>query len=676
MNTLSSKIYHLKPNAGFTIIELIVATGIIVLLTSIMTVSFRGLRSTQEIKAAQADTISKLREIQGFILAGKIVPGQLQAADAYVITFTANSNSYLIEVDINGTLSTLETVRYSQVASGVNLSTLTVNGTSVGSAAVRIIAPYGAVLVNGAADQILEMKLSHTASGLTRTVAIDGISGRIGTQATATPPPPNQAPTVNAGSDQIVIQPDPASLLGAASDDGLPPGSTLTTTWSQISGPGTVSFGNPSSLSTTASFSSAGIYVLRLRASDGSLSVTDDVTVSVDPPYDFAVSNLDGDQNVVQGSSVNNRIAVNTIGNTVKPIAVSVSGIPPNATVTGDLAISQTCSSASCNYVLTIVTQSTTPRGNHTITVTGTGSGRTHSTSFTLAVYEPFNFSVSNNGNITVVQGSSGFNTSTATLVAGLSQAVNFSASNLPTGATASFSIPSCNPTCSSTLTVNVSGTTAIGSRTITVTGTDGTLTKTTVFTLTVTPPPPTLISAASTGLTTAQITWRDNSGTETNNAIERGPTGGACSAFINAATLGARSGATYTDGDPTVLAAETLYCYRIRTDWGGGTSNYSGTAVVRTWLRTPTNFNAVNSGNKKITVSWTDNSSVETGYQIERCQGTGCTNFVLVQTTSANATSWTNPGLSNATDYCYRVRATSAQSNSAYSPVKCANSG
>ena len=55
----------------------------------------------------------------------------------------------------------------------------------------------------------------------------------------------------------------------------------MTTTWSRVSGPGTVTFGNANALSTTAGFSTAGSYVLRLTASDSVLSRTDDLTVTV-----------------------------------------------------------------------------------------------------------------------------------------------------------------------------------------------------------------------------------------------------------------------------------------------------------------------------------------------------------------------------------------------------------
>jgi len=94
----------------------------------------------------------------------------------------------------------------------------------------------------------------------------------------------NQAPVVNAGPDQMITFPASANLAGTASDDGLPTGSTLTRSWSKASGPGTVTFGSASSLNSTATFSVAGSYTLRLTASDSALSTADDVVIIVSPP--------------------------------------------------------------------------------------------------------------------------------------------------------------------------------------------------------------------------------------------------------------------------------------------------------------------------------------------------------------------------------------------------------
>ena len=95
---------------------------------------------------------------------------------------------------------------------------------------------------------------------------------------------PNQAPTVSAGPDRTITLPNGVSLAGSATDDGLPnPPGALTRNWSKVSGPGSVTFSAPTALSTTASFSAAGAYVLRLTVSDGALARSDDVSVTVNP---------------------------------------------------------------------------------------------------------------------------------------------------------------------------------------------------------------------------------------------------------------------------------------------------------------------------------------------------------------------------------------------------------
>ena len=120
------------------------------------------------------------------------------------------------------------------------------------------------------------------ASG-TLTVADKGITNANLTKALPAVPQ-NQAPHVNAGPDQTITLPASASMTGSATDDGLPnPPATLTYGWSQVSGPGTVTFGSANNASTSASFSVDGIYVLRLTVSDSALASSDDVQITVNP---------------------------------------------------------------------------------------------------------------------------------------------------------------------------------------------------------------------------------------------------------------------------------------------------------------------------------------------------------------------------------------------------------
>ena len=66
----------------------------------------------------------------------------------------------------------------------------------------------------------------------------------------------NQPPVVTAGAQPALISSPltQAQLSGSATDDGLPPGSTLTYAWSVVSGPGPATLRTPASASTAASF--------------------------------------------------------------------------------------------------------------------------------------------------------------------------------------------------------------------------------------------------------------------------------------------------------------------------------------------------------------------------------------------------------------------------------------
>jgi hypothetical protein len=95
-----------------------------------------------------------------------------------------------------------------------------------------------------------------------------------------TGPVENEAPVVNAGSDKSTTLTSAVSLAGRVTDDTLPD-DTLTTKWLQVSGPGVTTFADDDALRTTATFSKAGNYTLRLRASDGELVGRDELNVAV-----------------------------------------------------------------------------------------------------------------------------------------------------------------------------------------------------------------------------------------------------------------------------------------------------------------------------------------------------------------------------------------------------------
>src|SRR5258708_2603664 len=119
------------------------------------------------------------------------------------------------------------------------------------------------------------------------TLKLTASDGQLSTSATVNvtvnpAPPGNQAPVVSAGPNQTILLPaNTVTLNGSAQDDGLPAGSVLGVAWSEVSGPALVSFSAPSAAITTATFTSAGTYVLQLAANDSQFTSTSNVTIVV-----------------------------------------------------------------------------------------------------------------------------------------------------------------------------------------------------------------------------------------------------------------------------------------------------------------------------------------------------------------------------------------------------------
>lgn len=147
------------------------------------------------------------------------------------------------------------------------------------------------VLIADPSSPTTEVTFDEAGTYVLRLAADDGVLEATDDVTVTVGPVPgtNVRPLVNAGPDQQIILPNTATTAGSASDDGLPSGS-LTTTWSQVSGPAAAVFADAGSLSTTVSFPTGGTYVLRLTADDGALSAADDLTVTVSE----ASSNLVG----------------------------------------------------------------------------------------------------------------------------------------------------------------------------------------------------------------------------------------------------------------------------------------------------------------------------------------------------------------------------------------------
>ena len=93
-------------------------------------------------------------------------------------------------------------------------------------------------------------------------------------------------PLVDAGGNQGVYSarlPDSLTLQGEVHGSGPQGNLGLTATWSEVSGPGPVTFVDPSSPTTSVVFSDPGTYVLKLEVTDGQTTTAQLVTITVDP---------------------------------------------------------------------------------------------------------------------------------------------------------------------------------------------------------------------------------------------------------------------------------------------------------------------------------------------------------------------------------------------------------
>ncbi len=171
-------------------------------------------------------------------------------------------------------------------------------------------------------------------------------------------------------------------------------------------------------------------------------------------------------------------------------------------------------------------------------------------------------------------------------------------------------------------------------------------------------PAAPTGLTATALGETSIALSWTDNSDEEVVYVVERSSTGIAGPFSEVARTLINRT--SFTDSG---LTGGTTYSYRVRAANMVGNSNWA--TVTRSTYpvgspNAPTGVSAAASSVNSIRIGWTDNSSNETGFKIERSMD-GSTGWTVVGTAAANATSYIDAGLPRSTTAHYRVRSTNA---------------
>ena len=180
------------------------------------------------------------------------------------------------------------------------------------------------------------------------------------------------------------------------------------------------------------------------------------------------------------------------------------------------------------------------------------------------------------------------------------------------------------------------------------------------------TPAAPSNLTATAVSTSQIDLTWTDNSGVETGVKIERKT--GSSGTWAQIATVGANVTAYSNNG----LTHGTTYYYRVRAYNVNVNSVYSNEAYATTLVATleaPGSLTASPVSVTGIELQWVDNSTEESGFQVERKTEVESEWNEIAQV-PANSTSYTDelPGWSQTISY--RVRAFNDMTVSDYSNI------
>jgi hypothetical protein len=176
-------------------------------------------------------------------------------------------------------------------------------------------------------------------------------------------------------------------------------------------------------------------------------------------------------------------------------------------------------------------------------------------------------------------------------------------------------------------------------------------------------PAAPSGLAATSPRLSEVDLSWADNAGNETSYVLQR-----STSSSFDTVTSFALAANTTTYADTSVTQATTYY-YRVKAANAAGDSAYSNTATATTGspppqpAAAPTNLVATPLSPTSTRLDWTDNSSNEAGFALERSPDASFAAATTV-TLPANTVTYTDTGLADGT-YFYRVKATGSDGTS-----------
>jgi len=243
----------------------------------------------------------------------------------------------------------------------------------------------------------------------------------------------------------------------------------------------TPSSGNPTYSSvmniTTTSMTMAGIYDIKIKGRAGALERTKIVKLTVNPSMFFDLTLNPDNSKIDKGASTTANVNLNLLGgNPSQVVLEAFVNKPCDCTIT----FSPGSCDPSCSSTMTINTQNTIIPDLYTITVKGTGGGTTKTDDYFLTIAKPFDFSMAltdSEKTLIITQGTSTTLNINLQDPAMLSKTVSLSYIINPNEPTISvdFNPESCDPTCSSTITIGTTSATPYNKDyAIIITGTGG----------------------------------------------------------------------------------------------------------------------------------------------------------------------------------------------------------
>jgi hypothetical protein len=180
-------------------------------------------------------------------------------------------------------------------------------------------------------------------------------------------------------------------------------------------------------------------------------------------------------------------------------------------------------------------------------------------------------------------------------------------------------------------------------------------------------PAAPTVLRVAGYSYNKVSLGWNDNSTNETAFEIYRRSGTGAY-ALVGVA---APNTAFFRD---TTVSPSTSYSYQVRAAndyYASASTNAVSVTTVVAPPAAPSGLTA-NAAGTRILLSWTDNSTNETAFEVYRQTGTG--SYVLAAVLAPGTTAYSDKALTGKTTYRYQVRAANDWWASANSNVATAS--